>query len=284
VLAPLAGADILHRVVADDPRPYLAGRVELREMCEALAIVVDLKGRYLLGHSRHVATLVAGAASGTDLPDEDCEALELAALLHDIGRVGVPSSVWDRPGPRTPAETERVRLHTYWTGRVLARCPALAPLADVAAAHHEHLDGSGYHRGMRSEVLDRPARLLAAADAFAELTEPRPGRHALEPDDAAAELRAESRAGRLDAEACAAVIGAAGAHAGTVAYPCGLTTREVDVLRLAARGLSNAAIAAELVLSTRTVGNHLAHVYDKIGRRTRAGAAVFAIEHGLLPR
>jgi HD-GYP domain-containing protein (c-di-GMP phosphodiesterase class II) len=216
----------------------------MRRMARALACVVDLKGRYLLGHSHHVAAVASRAAQLAGLGEPQCRQLETAGLLHDIGRAGVPSSVWDQPGPLSAAAWEQVRLHTYWTSRVLARCPALAALAPLAASHHERLDGTGYHRGVRAADLPFEARLLAAADALCELTESRPGRPA---------------------------------------RPHDLTEREVDVLRLAARGLTNQQIAGELTLSDRTVGNHLAHIYDKIGRRTRAGAAVYAIEAGLLP-
>jgi HD-GYP domain-containing protein (c-di-GMP phosphodiesterase class II) len=195
----------------------------------------------------------------------------------------VPSSIWDQPGPLSAAAWEQVRLHTYWTSRVLERCPALAPLAPLAASHHERLDGSGYHRGVRAADLPFEARLLAAADALCELTEVRPGRPAKTLASAAADLSAAARAGTLDTDAVAAVIEAAGLPRPRPARPHDLTEREVDVLRLAARGLTNQQIAGELTLSARTVGNHLAHIYDKIGRRTRAGAAVYAIEAGLLP-
>jgi HD-GYP domain-containing protein (c-di-GMP phosphodiesterase class II) len=280
-LHQLDADDALAAVLRAEPRAVApVGPDGLLTLSRALAVVVDLKGRFLLGHSAHVAGLAgdAGRLAGLDGTD-----LEVAGLLHDIGRVGVPSSVWDRPGPLSAADWERIRLHPYWTDRVLRRCPALAHLADLAAAHHEHLDGSGYHRGARAAELSPAQRLLAAADAFAELTEPRPDRPALDPDAAARLLNVESRAGRLDADACAAVVEASGLPRRPAAYPADLSAREVDVLRLAARGLSNKQIAAELSLSDRTVGNHLARVYDKIGSRTRAGAAVFAIEHGLLP-
>lgn len=283
-LDPLRADDALSAVRRAEPRPLApVGPDGLLTLSRALAVVVDLKGRFLLGHSSHVAGLASAAGRLTGLTGLDGTDLELAGLLHDIGRVGVASAVWDRPGPHSPADWERIRLHPYWTERVLRRCPALAHLADLAAAHHEHLDGSGYHRGARAAELSPAQRLLAAADAFAELTEPRPERPALDPDAAARMLTAESRAGRLDADACAAVVEAAGLPRRAVAYPADLSAREVDVLRLAARGLSNKQIAAQLSLSDRTVGNHLARVYDKIGNRTRAGAAVFAIEHGLLP-
>lgn len=280
VLAVLDTPDLLATVVALEPglRSVVDDPAAL---CGSLAIVVDLKGRFLLGHSAHVADLACGAAR---LMGVDDTGLRAAALLHDLGRAGVSSAVWDRPGPLGVADTERVRLHAYWTGRVLDRCPALAGLAPVAAAHHERLDGHGYHRGAAAADLPVAARLLATADVFAALTEDRPHRPALAPSDAASTLVGEGAAGLLDREVCGAVVEAAGLPRPRVAWPCDLTDREVDVLRLAARGLSNRLIADELGLSGRTVETHLTHVYDKTGRRTRAGAAVFAMEHDLLRR
>jgi HD-GYP domain-containing protein (c-di-GMP phosphodiesterase class II)/DNA-binding CsgD family transcriptional regulator len=281
VLAPLEVPDVLAAVVSSEPGPTaLVPTDQLDRLCLSLATVADLKGTHLIGHSTHVADVAEAAGRLAGLPTAD---LRAAALLHDIGRVGVSSAVWDRAGPLGAAEWERVRLHTYWTDRVLRRCPALAPLAAVASAHHERQTGDGYHRGIRSSDLPPSARLLAAADVLAALTEPRPYRPALPLVSAARTLAGMASAGHLDPDACGAVIEAAGLPRPRSAWPCDLSDREVEVLRLAARGLSNREIASELTISERTVGHHLAHVYDKTGRRTRAGAAVFAIEHGLLP-
>lgn len=284
VLAPLGEPDRLAAVVAAEPgRPATVPAEELDRLALALAIVVDLKGRYLLGHSAHVAALTDSAARLFGLSAPYRADARAAALLHDLGRAAVPSSVWDRPGPLGSGEWEQVRLHAYWTERVLQRCPSLARLAPLAGAHHERQDGSGYHRGARTIDLPAGARLIAAADVFAAMTEPRPHRPRLDAEGAVRELREEAARGRLDRDACAAVIEAAGFTRPRMSWPAELSDREVEVLRLTARGLSNRRIAAELSVSERTVGHHLGHIYDKIGRRTRAGAAVFAMEHGLLP-
>jgi HD-GYP domain-containing protein (c-di-GMP phosphodiesterase class II)/DNA-binding CsgD family transcriptional regulator len=283
VLAALDAPDLLAAVVAAEPgTAATVGAHELDRLCGALAIVVDLKGRFLLGHSAHVAELADAAARLAGVGPADRGRLHAAALLHDLGRAGVSSAVWDRAGPLGAADWERVRLHAYWTSRVLERCPGLAALAPVAGAHHERLDGTGYHRGAASADLPQLARLLGAADVFAALTEDRPTRPARSPADAARELVAEAAAGRLDRDACGAVVEAAGLPRPRSAWPCDLTDREVDVLRLTARGLSNRKIAEGLSVSPRTVETHLAHIYDKTGRRTRAGAAVFAMEHDLV--
>jgi HD-GYP domain-containing protein (c-di-GMP phosphodiesterase class II)/DNA-binding CsgD family transcriptional regulator len=284
LLAVTEGPDVLASVLAAEPASSAArGSVGIADLCAALAAVVDLKGRHLLGHSAHVAAVADAAACAAGLPDADRERLRLAALLHDLGRVAVSSEVWDRPGPLGTADVERVRLHTYWTDRVLRRCAGLAPLAEIAAGHHERCDASGYHRGVRGAELSFDARLTAAADVFAALTESRPYRPAHDPGAARTALLEEAGAGRLDPDACAAVVAGAGMPAPRRAWPCDLTDREVEVLRLAVRGMSNRAIADTLRVSDRTVGHHLAHVFDKVGRRTRAGAAVFAMEHGLVP-
>jgi DNA-binding CsgD family transcriptional regulator len=177
-----------------------------------------------------------------------------------------------------------VRLHTYFGERVLARCGGLAEVGAVAARHHERLDGSGYHRGAAAGDLSLAARVLAAADACQAMTEPRAHRPGLARDVVARALDDDVVAGRLDGDAVAAVLQAAGLRAGSArrAFPAGLTGREVEILRLVARGHSNKAIAAQLHLSPKTVGHHVAHVYAKAGVSTRAAAALFAVEHGLL--
>jgi HD-GYP domain-containing protein (c-di-GMP phosphodiesterase class II) len=207
-----------------------------------------------------------------------------AALVHDLGRTGIPNTIWDKPGPLTASEWERVRLHPYYTERALARPEALARLGVVAAAHHERLDGSGYHRTLAAASLSPAARLLAAADAYHAMTEPRPHRPALEPAAAAAELRAEVRAGRLAGDAAEAVLGAAGhrVHVRRRSAPAGLTQREVEVLVLLARGASNKEIARALVIAEKTASSHVQHIYAKLDVSSRAAASLCAMRFGLL--
>jgi DNA-binding CsgD family transcriptional regulator len=281
VFAALDSEDLLASAIAAEPPPVQrVGAGGLERVCTAFAAFADLKGTYLLGHSQHVADLALGAAAMLGLDEAAQTRLRMAALLHDIGRVGVPAAIWDRPGPLGPADWERVRLHPYWTGRILNRCPTFA---DLAASHHERLDGGGYHRGARAPELTRDERLLAAADVLAALTEERAHRPARSLSEAALELEAEVAAGRLDAECSAALIASVGLPSARAAWPSELSTREVEVLRLVARGLTNREVAERLFLSARTVQHHLASVYDKTGQLTRAGAAVFAIQNGLVP-
>jgi HD-GYP domain-containing protein (c-di-GMP phosphodiesterase class II) len=250
---------------------------------EAVADFTDVKSPYTIGHSRGVADLAGEAARIWGLGGQAATLVRRAGLVHDLGRLGVPNTIWDKHGSLSHAETERVRLHPYLTERMLVSSPALAPLAAVAVQHHERLDGSGYPRGLAGGAVSPEGRVLAAADFYHSRTEPRPYRPASTADEAAAQLQAEVRVGRIDGGAVAAVLAAAG-HRATrrPARPAGLTTREVEVLRLVARGLSNREIAEHLVISRKTAGHHIEHIYAKTGTTNRALASPFAASHGLI--
>jgi HD-GYP domain-containing protein (c-di-GMP phosphodiesterase class II) len=249
---------------------------------EAIANFVDIKSPYTLGHSRAVGDLSAEAGRTLGLPESEVRLLRRTGLVHDYGRLGVSNSIWDKPGPLGAGEWERVRMHPYLTERMLQG--SLAPLGQIAVQQRERLDGSGYPRGLSGGAISRHARILGAADAYQAMREPRPHRPARDPDDAAVQLRAEVKAGRLDAEAVDAVLTAAGHRVPRRREgPAGLTPREVEVLRLLAQGLSNKEIALRLVISPKTAGNHVEHIYSKIDASTRAGAGLFAMQHGLLP-
>jgi HD-GYP domain-containing protein (c-di-GMP phosphodiesterase class II) len=248
----------------------------------AIADFADVKSPWTIGHSRAVAELAGDAAEAHGLPMDDRKLVWRAGLVHDLGRLGVSNAIWDKPGPLSGSERERVHLHPYLSGRMLASCRGLAPLRDVAVAHHERLDGSGYPNGLKADALSPATRLLAVADAYRGRVEPRPYRAAGEPDAVAQSLRADARDGRFDAGAVEAVLRAAGHRTRKRGdWPAGLTNKEVEVLRLLARGLSNKEIAEELVISRKTVGHHIDHIYTKVGVSNRARASLFAAQHGL---
>jgi HD-GYP domain-containing protein (c-di-GMP phosphodiesterase class II) len=271
-------------VLAMEPggAPVLGG-AGIDAVLTAVADFIDLKSPYTAGHSRSVAALAADAALCCGLPDVDATALRRAGWIHDVGRISVSIPVWDKPGVLDQDEREQVRLHPYLTERVFARSELLRPLAVLAGQHHERVDGSGYHRGQRGADLSVPARLLGAADVYAALVSDRAHRAAVTPPAAAAALRTEVRAGRLDADAVDAVLAAAGHPVRRrQAFVGGLTGREVEVLRLLARGASNPQIAAALVVSRKTVEHHVEAVYAKLGVHSRSAATLRAMEHGLL--
>jgi HD-GYP domain-containing protein (c-di-GMP phosphodiesterase class II) len=258
---------------------------EFEQALVAVADFVDLKTPHALGHARAASALAASAAARTSAPDPEIDLIRRSALVAGFGRLGVSNAIWDRPGPLGPGEWERVRLYPLLTERMLNQSPGLAVLGAIAGQVHERLDGSGYPRGLSGAAIGRPARILAAADTYQSMCEPRPHRPARDADAAARELRAEADAGRLDRAAVDAVLGAAGHRVSRRGdAPGGLTPREIEVLCLLARGCSNKQIGAELVISPKTAGNHVEHIYAKLGVSSRAAAGLFAVQHGLLPK
>ncbi|HSL09973.1 MAG TPA: HD domain-containing phosphohydrolase [Actinomycetota bacterium] len=283
VLGRLDDEDPWDAVLAAEPDPVrTVTRPGLRGLADAFADMVDLQSTFTLGHSAGVADLAARAAGHAGIGDP--ELVRIAGLLHDVGRTAVATGVWEKQGPLTRTEWERVRLHAYHTERILGRSSALTEVAAIAAMHHERQDGSGYHRGARAGAVPAEARLLAVADAFHAMTEERPHRPALTVARAAETVLLEVDAGRFDPECARAVLEVAGSppRRAREPWPAGLSEREVEVLRLVSRGRSNKEIAAELVISVRTAEHHVQHIYGKIGASTRASAAMFAMEHGLL--
>jgi HD-GYP domain-containing protein (c-di-GMP phosphodiesterase class II) len=256
---------------------------ELDAALEAIADFTDLRSPSRAGHSRSVANLSAKAAELRGLPIHEVSNLRRAALVHDLGFHGIPATILDKAGPLTSTESERMRMHGYYTGRMLARPAALARIGAIAALANERLDGSGYHRGLSGAAIPATARILAAADAYQAMTEPRPYRPALSAKAAAGALQADVRAGRLAADDVDAVLAAAGQRRGKRrSGPAGLTGREVEVLILIARGASNRQVARTLGIKAKTAATHIERIYDKIGASTRSTATLFAMQHGLL--
>jgi HD-GYP domain-containing protein (c-di-GMP phosphodiesterase class II) len=285
LIAEASAGDPRERVIEMEPEPVVeCPAADLREVAAAFGDIADMKTPFTHGHSGEVARLATQAAERLRLDTRTVWRLGVAALLHDVGRAAVSNTVWEKPGPLTHAEWEQVRMHAYHSERILATSRSLEPMAPTAGMHHERLDGSGYHRGCRARDVPPAARVLAAADALQAMTQVRPHRDALALEQAAAELRREARAGRLDSDAVAAVLDAAGQKRGrrTDLRPGGLSEREIEVVRLVADGCSNPEIARRLVISRRTAEHHVQNVYRKLGVASRPAVALFALEHDLL--
>jgi HD-GYP domain-containing protein (c-di-GMP phosphodiesterase class II) len=283
ILAIDAAASAWDDTLACEPADSLSLHGEaIDRALAAMGDFADLASSYLVGHSAGVARVAAEAAHLCRLDPADVVIVRRAAFVHDMGRVAIPVRIWNQTTPLTADDWEQVRLHPYHTERVLSRSPFLSALGPVATFHHERLDGSGYHRGTAAAALTGPARLLAAADAYHAMTEPRPHRGPLPPERIVATLTDEARTGRLDSDAVAAVLGAAGQQAPPVERPAGLTDREAEVVGLLARGLQTKQVAAALGISVKTADRHVQKAYGKIGVSTRAAATLFAIQHGLL--
>ena len=270
----VAGDGMLQRRLTED---------QFDTALEAIADFTDLRSPSRAGHSRAVAELATRAAASAGFPEADVTMLRRAALLHDIGMHGIPATILEKAGPLSASEAERMRMHPYYTERMLARPEALARIGAVASLTHERCDGSGYHRGLTAPAIPATARLLAAACAYNAMTEPRAHRPPLTAKQAAGELRADVRTGRLDAEAVDAVLAAAGQpHGKRRTGPAGLTPREIEVLTLIARGASTRQVARQLSITPKTAETHIERIYAKTGATTRSTATLFAMQHGLL--
>jgi HD-GYP domain-containing protein (c-di-GMP phosphodiesterase class II) len=263
------------------PQPVVDGD-RLDACLSAIADFADLKSMWTVGHSRGVARLAGQAAAEAGLAPPDAVLLRRAGLVHDIGRIAVPVNVWAKPAPLNRDEREQVRLHAYHSERVLDAAAGLRPLARLAGSHGERCDGSGYHRGSRASDLPPAAWLLAAADCYQAMREPRPHRPARSAEAAADQLSREVEAGRLTPEAVNAVLTAAGHPRQPVRRPAGLSERECEVLSLLARGMATKQVARQLGISPKTCDHHIQSLYSKAGVGTRAGATLFALEHGLI--
>jgi HD-GYP domain-containing protein (c-di-GMP phosphodiesterase class II) len=259
---------------------------QLNKAIVALADFADMKSPYSLGHSRRVATTAEAMAHRLLLSTEDIADVCRAALCHDLGLVAVPSFVLDRPPNKlTRAEWEQVRLHPYHGERILENVPSLRRAAALVGAHHERLDGQGYYRGLQNRQIPIGAQIVAASDRFDELTHDGPERRGLPATDAVRVM--EQDAGRaFSSSVFEALENSLGLRSDSSAprrtWPAGLTDREVEILRLTARGQSRREIAQRLVVSESTVRTHLEHIYQKCGVSSRAAATLFAVEHDLL--
>lgn len=282
--APIAqlGAAWDEVLAAEPDGPRQLTEPKLDAVAEVFADFADLKSRFTPGHSRRTAAVAAAVDPGAGR----------AALFHDLGRVAVPTGVWDKPGPLNALEWDLVRAHPTATGQIIGACEPLAAVASHAAAHHETPDGTGYPRGVPARMLPFAARVVAAASAWSAMTADRAHRPALTASRAADELRADARLGRFDPEAVDAVLAAVGVGGGvastagwrtapTVAAR-GLTDRETEVLRLLTTGWPVKQVARSLGISYATARHHVEHIYEKLGVASRAGAVLAAVEHGVV--
>ncbi|MBI2855443.1 MAG: HD domain-containing protein [Chloroflexi bacterium] len=265
------------------------GEERLADVALCFADYVDLKSPSYSGHSRRVSDLAERIARRMSLPEEEVATIRLAGLVHDLGLVAVPSHTLGKPRERlNQTEWEAMRLHPYYSERILSKVSPWGGVASLVGAHHERMDGRGYYRGLSGTQIPIGARIIAVADHFDELTHDAPGHLALEPEAAANRMSREV-AESLSPDAFHALmeeLGGAFQRQYTRArrrdWPAGLTDREVEVLRLVAKGLSRRQIADLLFITEGTVRSHLEHIYGKLGVSTRAAATLFAMEHNLL--
>jgi len=247
-----------------------------------VADVAELQLPWLAGHARRVAALAYRAGASVGLDDDQQTLLVRAALLHGIGRVAVPATVWARKGKLDAAGRDAVRRAPYWSARVGADSPGLAAELQLASQVYERLDGSGYYRGLDADALGMPQRLLAISAAFVALCAPRPWRAPHAPAAARALLEAQASAGRLDRAALAAVVDAAASEDVHAPGPGPLSARETDVLRRISLGDSERDAARALRLSVAAIHTHLDSILLTLGCATRPAATLRALTLNLI--
>ncbi len=265
--------ELVEEVLLADPAPDLL-LVDERAGLEMLADFADLTSPYLVGHSRRVSSLAAAAGRAAALGETACVDLERAGLVHDLGRVGITSRIWNKAEALAFDEMEQVRLHPRYTEETAEASTMLRGVAELASGHHECLDGSGYHRGVSGEALGRTSRLLAAADDYAALTDPRPHRPSMSHGQAARVLSHFVDGGCLDREAVEAVLSAA-EESSTI------ESEDTELAQLAIHGAAELARARGW--SRRAAKRHLAGLHDRLGTTSRSGLALAALQAGILP-
>ena len=282
--APVVFASIERRVyeraIEIEPEPRWQCDPSQREsVFLAFARYADLKSPFTLAHSTAVASLVDRACAAMGTSEDERVRARHAALVHDVGRVAVSNGVWDSREPLGALEWEQIRSHASHTHRVLSLFEHTRALADIAASAHERTDESGYPAQRAPTTV--ASRLLAACDVAVALGEARAHRPAMSAAARRAHLHEESKRGALDRASVDCVLALLdGRPVAPSSAPSPLSEREIAVLALLARGSSNKEIAAELGISPKTVQHHVAHVYEKTGVRSRAAAALYAVERG----
>lgn len=277
-------ADLVLALEPDSPYRHM-NEAKLEVVALAVADFVDLKTSAGVGHSRETARIAEGIARRMGLLTSEITTIRRAALVHDLGQVALPSRILLHQDQLSEADLEKLRLHPYYTERILSRVPALSEIASIAGKHHERLDGSGYYRGLSGSEIPLEACILALADEFQERLRTYPGK--LDPASKDILKALQPEVGRQFSPVC---FNALAQELGTEApepprrreWPAGLTNREIEVLQVLATGASNRQIAQELVVSEKTVAHHLEHIYNKIGISSRAAAVFFAMENDLI--
>lgn len=258
---------------------------QTERVCEALADFIDLKTRETWHHSRTVAEVAGGIGICLGLETSELSRLRCAALVHDVGKAAIPVSILLKGEHRSSSERETYRLHPYYTQRILERVGALQELAQAAAAHHEWMNGLGYHRQLSGEQIPLHGRILAVANTYVRLVQQQGDQK--NPAEVLHKMRLLVGE-QFDRRCYDALVASVTGKGGLESAPLrprkvgNLTEREVEVLCLLAQGRNTPQIAQMLEISRKTVEHHLSHIYSKIGVTCRTAAGVYAVQQGLV--
>lgn len=162
------------------------------QVIEAAVAIIDARDHHTAGHSRRVTALSLAIADELDLSSEEIHALDLAAMLHDIGKLALPDSAFNKQSPLTEEEWHVMREHTALGGKIIGVIDEMSYVSTIIRHHHERLDGTGYPDGLRGPAIPYPARIIAVADAYEAMTSMRAHRSRLTPKEAMEELRRHS--------------------------------------------------------------------------------------------
>jgi len=170
----------------------VGAELEHAESIAALTAAVEAKDENTRGHNTRVAELAVQIGRAMELPTDKLRTLARAGLLHDVGKIGIPDAILNKPGPLDPDEWTVIQRHPALGHEILLRVPSLHREAEIVIAHHERIDGSGYPRGLRGEQIPLEARILAVADTYDVLVSDRPYRQAFNNERAVRILREEA--------------------------------------------------------------------------------------------
>ena len=279
--------DTAQSVILDMKPPSQFDRVsedKVDTVCEVVADFTDIRTPRTWNHSQKVATLASTIGQTLGLKKEQLTTLRRAALVHDLGKAALPDGVLKKQDNLSQSEWEQFRLHPYYTERILTRIQRLRPLASEAAAHHERVDGQGYHRQLAEDRIPLGGRILAVADTYETLSK------SVDQADSQATLRQMGPlvGSQLDVDCFEALAGSLGQDnllitRSVEARPShAVSEREIEVLGELAKGLTNKQIAQTLVISENTVERHLDNIYGKLGVSSRTAAVVWAVHNGIV--
>ena len=251
-----------------------------------LADVIDLKLPWLTGNSRAVALLADVVAAGLNLPIVSRNCIRRSALIHGLGRVSVPNSVWNQTGSFSTADWEKVRLCPYWTSRAAAQIKSLTHEAEIASYAYERLDSSGYFRAASINSTPIEFRILPVVTTWLALQSPRPWRDRMSVESAINHMQQQVFLKRFDQSVVDTVLGVSA----RIEFPRFaikpsvniLSPRELEILRCIGQGDNNKSAARTLGISPATVRTHVESVFRKLECNSRAAAILKASTLGLL--
>lgn len=188
-----------------EERRMLADEATIENICQAFAEIIDTKSPFTYRHSSGVAEVAVGISRQLDLSEEDITFIRRAALVHDLGKLSVSNSILEKPAALNQDEWKVVKQHPYYTFEILRRIPGFEELSEVAGAHHEKLDGSGYYANLSADQLSLEMRILTVADIFDALSAKRPYRDAMPPEHVFATMRKDAPQ-KIDAQCLDALM------------------------------------------------------------------------------